>query len=296
MNDNGVNIESLLAAGYSEVDIRSAGQSTKDINNAISTLTAKADAISMSVMDGLVAEGGDNAGTTVEVDVDAIKAKMDEANIPTFVQVDIMLSAGSTTDGITVDLVTQLMNAGFTANDFDGTEVTKRQLVKAQAQASAGANAGGGGGSTAIAVFVGVLVVLFVVVVAAAYFCTTEGKKSNDKPPVSFENPIYNSTGPAYADDAGAGTYAEAGAFGENGGAFDGGGATGGYMDVNPLSNSAGGEESQQSSSGYMDVSGAQQGDAGTQSSGYMDVTGGQQGSEKIDNAFQQDDASDEDV
>lgn len=276
MNDNGVSIESLLAAGYSEVDIRSAGQSTKDINNAISTLTAKADAISMSVMDGLVAEGGDNAGTTVEVDVDAIKAKMDEANIPTFVQVDIMLSAGSTTDGITVDLVTQLMNAGFTANDFDGTEVTKRQLVKAQAQASAGANAGGGGGSTTIAVVVGVLVVLFVV--AAAYFCTTEGKKSNDKPPVSFENPIYNSTGPAYADDAGAGTYAEAGAFGENGGAFDGGGATGGYMDVNPLSNSAGGEESQQSSSGYMDV------------------TGGQQGSEKIDNGFQQDDASDEDV
>ena len=250
--DNGVSVESLLAAGYSQDDIRAAGAGRREIQDAISALTQKGDEIINAVVDETFASV--EQGTAVELDFEAMKAKMDDAYIPTFVQIDNVLSVGTTSDGVTVELVTKLLNAGFVADDFESTEVNKKQLLEAQTNASTAVAPGGGG--TTVAIVVGVLVVLLVVV--AAYFLVMKGSTKDAGPPVSFENPMYDQvhnnggggggtmpTDGAYADasdfvgnNGGAGTsgYMDVGGtgaanFGDNGGAFDGGG-TSGYMDV----------------------------------------------------------------
>jgi len=237
--EQGTSVASLLAGGYTLDDIKDSNVSSDELNDAISSLREKAEQVSNSVIES---NGGDR---TTDENILKIKRSMDRESIPTFVQINDLLSAGTTADtdtAVTIDYLTALFEAGYTKEDFVDTEITSAQLDAAYAESSASTannpnktNAA----STSSGVLIAVVGIVLLVVVVAVFIVLKKGNSGDAVAnATSFENPFYATNDAVHNPVA-----APEGAYGEQQAA--------GYMDITPTT---GGPPGPGAASGYMDV------------------------------------------
>ena len=271
--EQGTSVESLLAGGYTLDDIKDSNVGSDEITDAISSLNEKAEKISSLVIEG----GGDK---TMDKTILKIKRNMDRADIPRFVQINDLLYSGADAtavaagETVSLDYLTALLDAGYTKNDFVGTEITSAQLEAATAQSAASSvnnpnnNAPNTNGpaNTTNAVIIAVVVVVLLAVVLAAFVIKRNNASQDPASATSFENPFYAH------NPAAEGAYMDLPAAGGGSGE-----PTTGYMDITPQTGGDfGNSMNAQMEQMEAEMGGFTQQPGGAEfTSGYMDVAGG---------------------